>query len=112
MSVRLRNLSNIILEQICELLEIDIPKRGDVETKQELFLVDLADWIAIAVEQIYYDVQLRKNEELEKIEQEKEELEKRKKESPQETATTGEKDYDLLGIDETEILDDNPLDEE
>lgn len=106
-SVRLRNLSDIILEQLCDLLDIEIPRRDDAETKQELFLIDLADWYAIAIEQIYYEVQLKKNEELEKIEKEREDLERAKKEfpdSPQETATTGG-DLDLLGEE------DEPLEE-
>ncbi|KAL1501185.1 hypothetical protein ABEB36_006563 [Hypothenemus hampei] len=66
-SVRLRNLSNIILEQICDLKNVKIPIRDNPDSVGH-FLIQVADWMAIAVEQLYYVVQLKKNEELDAIE--------------------------------------------
>ncbi|XP_050294200.1 uncharacterized protein LOC126734557 [Anthonomus grandis grandis] len=68
-SVRLRNLSNIILEQICDLKNMNIPNRENPDQVGS-FMLQVADWMAIAVEHLYYGVQLKKNRELEKIEKE------------------------------------------
>ncbi|KAK9876538.1 hypothetical protein WA026_013911 [Henosepilachna vigintioctopunctata] len=67
-SVRMRNLSNIILQQLADLRGVDLPQRQHPD-KLGSFLISIADWIAIAVENVYYRVQLKKNEELEEIEQ-------------------------------------------
>ncbi|KAJ8925457.1 hypothetical protein NQ315_009291 [Exocentrus adspersus] len=69
-SVRLRNLSDIILEQICDLRNIDIPDRENPD-QFGLFLIAISDWIAIAIESVYYGVQLKKNVELEVIEEQR-----------------------------------------
>ncbi|KAG5882207.1 hypothetical protein JTB14_024719 [Gonioctena quinquepunctata] len=69
-SVRLRNLSDIILEQLCDLRNIDIPSRENPD-KSGAFMIAVADWMAVAIEQIYYMVQLKKNKELEEIEKQK-----------------------------------------
>lgn len=76
-SVRLRNLSNIILEQICDLRNVNIPSRENPDKVGE-FLIRVADWTAVAVEQLYYVVQLKKNKELENIEKEARDKEKAK----------------------------------
>lgn len=106
-SVRLRNLSDIILEQICDLRNIDIPDR-DTPNQHALFLIALADWTAIAIEQVYYAVQLKKNEELEAIEEQAAEVKQKEKktEKKEEKITDKEKkkseiiqggeDFDLL----------------
>lgn len=80
-SVRLRNLSDIVLEQICDLRNVTKPNRDDPD-REGLFFIAISDWIAVAIEQVYYDVQLKKNEELEKLEKEKEELDNTKKKDP------------------------------
>ncbi|CAG9764414.1 unnamed protein product [Ceutorhynchus assimilis] len=79
-SVRLRNLSNIILEQICDLRNTNIPNRED-PTQAGLFFIQVADWMAISIEHLYYGVQLKKNRELEKIENEAKAREKEKAKS-------------------------------
>ncbi|CAH1978995.1 unnamed protein product [Acanthoscelides obtectus] len=66
-SIRLRNLSDIVLEQICDLRNTDIPDREDPD-QIGLFLIAVSDWIAIFIEHVYYIVQLKKNRELEEIE--------------------------------------------
>ncbi|KAF7277983.1 hypothetical protein GWI33_008980 [Rhynchophorus ferrugineus] len=68
-SVRLRNLSNIILEQICDLKNVKVPNRDDAD-RTGAFLIKVADWMAIAIEHLYYGIHLKKNQELEKIEKE------------------------------------------
>lgn len=81
-SVRLRNLSNVILEQLCDILCCKKPDRYD-ENKNCTFLVSIADWIAIEIERVYYIINLKKNLELEKIEELEIEQEKLKeKEKP------------------------------
>ncbi|KAJ8947857.1 hypothetical protein NQ318_010003 [Aromia moschata] len=80
-SVRLRNLADIVLEQICDLRNVDKPNREDPD-QAGLFLIAVADWIAIAIEHVYYGVQLRKNAELEEIEEEAERAPKKIEESP------------------------------
>lgn len=65
-SVRLRNLSDIILEQLCDLRDINHPDRDDPD-KEGLFLIAVADWIAVIIEHIYFEVQLKKNKDLEEI---------------------------------------------
>lgn len=69
-SVRLRNLSDIVLEQICDLRNVTKPNRDEPD-KEGSFLIAVADWMAVGIEQVYYDVQLKKNDELEKLEKEK-----------------------------------------
>ncbi|XP_074042248.1 uncharacterized protein [Leptinotarsa decemlineata] len=69
-SVRLRNLSDIILEQLCDLRNIDHPSRENPD-KEGSFMIAVADWAAIAIEHVYYIVQLKKNMELEEIEKQK-----------------------------------------
>lgn len=89
-SVRLRNLSDIVLEQICDLRNVRKPNRENCD-RDGRFLIAVADWIAVGIEQVYYDVQVKKNEELMKLEQEKETLESGKNEvrpTPQDTADT------------------------
>lgn len=85
-SVRLRNLSDIILEQICDLLETDIPDREE-PTQIGNFLIAVADWAAIFVEHIYYRVQVKKNDELEQLERERIEMEKNSAPMKSETMT-------------------------
>ncbi|XP_030766615.1 uncharacterized protein LOC115890505 [Sitophilus oryzae] len=68
-SVRLRNLSNIILEQICNLRNVDIPAREDSDQFGS-FLIKVADWMAIVIEHLYYGIHLKKNAELQIIENE------------------------------------------
>lgn len=111
-SVRLRNLSDIILEQICDLRNVTKPDRGD-QDKQSRFLIAVADWMAVGIEQVYYDVQKKKNEELDKIEKEKQDLDNikhREGTKPLETRETtliSEKDEE-----EIELLDeDSPWEE-
>lgn len=92
-SVRLRNLSDIVLEQICDLRNIRKPDR-DTFDRQGRFMIAVADWIAVGIEQVYFNVQVKKNEELLKLEQEKEQLEGVKNETqptPQETAESNTK---------------------
>ncbi|KAL3265401.1 hypothetical protein HHI36_009607 [Cryptolaemus montrouzieri] len=67
-SVRMRNLSDIILQQLADLRGVDVPDRQNPD-QLGAFLISAADWIAIAVENVYYRVQLKKNEELEEIEE-------------------------------------------
>ncbi|CAG9855926.1 unnamed protein product [Phyllotreta striolata] len=64
--VRLRILSDVILEQLCDLRGISQPSREDPD-KCGLFMITIADWFAIAVEVIYYIVQHKKNVELDDI---------------------------------------------
>lgn len=66
-SVRLRNLSDIVLQQLADLRGLPVPDRQH-PNKVGRFLISAADWIAIAVENVYYTVQLKKNQELEEIE--------------------------------------------
>lgn len=92
-SVRLRNLSDIVLEQICDLRNIKKPNRESPD-REGRFLIAVADWIAVGIEQVYYDVQVKKNEELFKLEEEKEKMENVKNEAqptPQQTADTNAK---------------------
>ncbi|XP_072389964.1 uncharacterized protein [Diabrotica undecimpunctata] len=70
-SIRLRHLSDIILEQLCDLRNISRPSRDEPD-QQGTFMIAVADWFAIAVEHVYYLVQLKKNQELEEIEKQKE----------------------------------------
>ncbi|KAJ8927774.1 hypothetical protein NQ314_019723 [Rhamnusium bicolor] len=91
-SVRLRNLSDIILEQICDLRNIDHPDRDDPD-QTGLFLLSVADWIAIAIEHVYYGVQLKKNAELEEIEETKVD----RVEIPDSAPIIKEIDYDVQG---------------
>lgn len=77
-TVRLRYLSDIILEQLSDLRNVKKPNRED-PSKEDLFLITVSDWIAVGIEQVYYEVQLKKNEELEKLGREREELESTKK---------------------------------
>ncbi|RZC42646.1 uncharacterized protein BDFB_012180, partial [Asbolus verrucosus] len=51
-SIRLRYLSDIILEQLCDLRKVAVPNRSNT----------VADWMAIAVERLYYAAQLSINE--------------------------------------------------
>lgn len=67
-SVRMRNLSDIILQHLADLRGVDVPEREHPD-KLGTFLLSAADWIAIAVINVYYLVQLKKNEELEEIEE-------------------------------------------
>ncbi|KAK5643540.1 hypothetical protein RI129_007385 [Pyrocoelia pectoralis] len=66
-SPRLRNMSDLILYQLCDLRGIIVPDRSDND-KQAQFLCNTADWISIAIEYIYYEIHVQKNKELEKIE--------------------------------------------
>ncbi|XP_057657846.1 uncharacterized protein LOC130894849 [Diorhabda carinulata] len=70
-SIRLRNLSDIILEQLCDLRNISKPCRDNPDQVGS-FMINISDWFAIAIEHIYYMVQLKKNKELEEIEKQKE----------------------------------------
>ncbi|XP_044748909.1 uncharacterized protein LOC123309737 isoform X2 [Coccinella septempunctata] len=67
-SVRMRNLSDIILQHLADLRGVEVPERQNPD-KLGTFLLSAADWIAIAVINVYYLVQLKKNEELEEIEE-------------------------------------------
>ncbi|KAF2902541.1 hypothetical protein ILUMI_03641 [Ignelater luminosus] len=67
-SPRLRNMANVILEQLCDLRGLDIPERSDVN-KQSQFLISVSDWLAIAIEHIYYEIQVKKNKEFDIIEE-------------------------------------------
>lgn len=92
-SVRLRNLSDIVLEQICDLRNTTKPDRDDPD-KEGRFLIAVADWIAVGIEQIYFEVQVKKNEELKKLEKEKEHTDnadKKSVETPQVTNETRDK---------------------
>ncbi|XP_044255057.1 uncharacterized protein LOC123005396 [Tribolium madens] len=60
-SIRLRYLSDIILEQLCVLRKVNIPSRENPD-KLGNFLISVADWMAIAVERLYYAAQLSINE--------------------------------------------------
>lgn len=80
-SVRLRNLSNIVLEQISNLIWVNVPNREDTDELGKL-LIQVADWMAIAIEHLYYGVQLKKNKEMERIEEEAKAREKERKEKP------------------------------
>lgn len=80
-SVRLRNLSNIVLEQISNLIWVNVPNREDSDGLGRL-LIQVADWMAIAIEHLYYGVQLKKNKEMERIEEEARAREKERKDKP------------------------------
>ncbi|VEN59762.1 unnamed protein product [Callosobruchus maculatus] len=102
-SIRLRNLSDIVLEQICDLRNTDIPVREDPD-QIGLFLIAVSDWIAIFIEHVYYMVQLRKNKELEELE--KKRAESVKDSSPGSPAKTDAVVIDELGEEEEESPDD------
>nr|CAH7736696.1 unnamed protein product [Callosobruchus chinensis] len=91
-SIRLRNLSDIVLEQICDLRNTDIPNREDPD-QIGLFLIAVSDWVAIFIEHVYYMVQLKKNKELE-------ELEKKKADSVRESSPGSPVKTDVVVIDE------------
>ncbi|ENN71505.1 hypothetical protein HUJ04_013269 [Dendroctonus ponderosae] len=83
-SVRLRNLSNIVLEQISDMMNVKVPDREQPDPLG-YFLIQVADWTAIAIEHLYYGVQLKKNQELQKLAAEakaREQLNKEKIEPP------------------------------
>lgn len=78
-SIRLRYLSDIILEQLCDLRKVGVPNRANTGRKlSDLifllninilfidklgeFLITVADWMAIAVERLYYAAQISINE--------------------------------------------------
>uniref|UniRef100_A0A1Y1N9C0 Uncharacterized protein n=2 Tax=Photinus pyralis TaxID=7054 RepID=A0A1Y1N9C0_PHOPY len=67
-SPRLRSMSDLILFQICDLRGIVLPERSDND-KQAQFLCNIADWVSIAIEYIYYEIHVQKNRELEIIEE-------------------------------------------
>lgn len=67
-SPRLRNMANVILEQICDLRGLEIPERSDTN-KQSQFLITISDWLAVAIEHIYYEIQVKKNKEFDLIEE-------------------------------------------
>lgn len=93
-SVRIRNLSDIVLDQLCDLRNVRKPNREDPE-KEGRLLIAVADWMAVAMEKVYYNVQLTKNEELERLNKQRNELGNPPKQSaltPQQT-----KDSDLRG---------------
>ncbi|XP_068906801.1 uncharacterized protein [Tenebrio molitor] len=60
-SIRLRYLSDIILEQLSDLRKVEMPNRSNPD-KLGFFLISVADWMAIAVERLYYAAQLSINE--------------------------------------------------
>ncbi|XP_060533537.1 uncharacterized protein LOC132706294 [Cylas formicarius] len=68
-SVRLRHLSDMILEQLSDLRNVEVPSRHNPDNVGA-FLIAVSDWMAVAIERIYYGVQLKKNQELEQIEDE------------------------------------------
>ncbi|XP_018568289.1 uncharacterized protein LOC108908662 [Anoplophora glabripennis] len=102
-SVRMRNLSDIILEQICDLRNIDIPDREN-PNQCGLFLIALADWSSIAIEQVYYTVQLKKNKELAEIEEQEALKPKEKKKEEKEEK---EKRDVIYGGEELDLLEEN-----
>lgn len=66
-SARLKYLTDIILQQICNIRNIELSDI-DLSNKTGSFLAWLANWTAIVVEQVYYAAELKKNEELAMIE--------------------------------------------
>ncbi|CAH0561058.1 unnamed protein product [Brassicogethes aeneus] len=65
-SIRLRHLSNIILEQLCDLLDIPQPERS-AKDKYSLLLISLSDWMAIAIEKIYFPIRMANTKMLNQI---------------------------------------------
>ncbi|XP_018326937.1 uncharacterized protein LOC108738167 [Agrilus planipennis] len=64
---RLKNVMDIVLEQLCDLLKMDIPNE-ECMTKEGEFIVSLAYNIAAVIENTSYEVNAQKNLELEEIE--------------------------------------------
>lgn len=102
-SVRLRNLSNIVLEQISNLIWVNVPNRDNADELGRL-LIQVADWMAIAIEHLYYGVQLKKNKEMERIEEEARAREKERKEKPKVEEVVVETDGEGEGEDEEAVL--------
>lgn len=60
-SIRLRYLSDIILEQLCDMRKLEVPNRANPDRLGN-FMISVADWMAIAVERLYYAAQMSINE--------------------------------------------------
>lgn len=67
-SARMKHLTDIILQQICSIRNIDASDIDSLPNQLGSFLVSLANWTAVVVEQVYYTAELKKNEELAMIE--------------------------------------------
>lgn len=95
-SVRLRNLSNIVLEQISDMKNVKVPDREHPDPLG-YFLIQVADWTAIAIEHLYYGVQLKKNQELQKLAAEAKTREQLNKEKPEPSQAQSEHEQETAG---------------
>ncbi|KAK4886329.1 hypothetical protein RN001_002600 [Aquatica leii] len=66
-SPRLRNMSDLILDQLCDIRGVCTPERTDND-RQAQFFCNIADWISIAIEYVYYEIHVQKNMEFDIIE--------------------------------------------
>ncbi|KAF5282143.1 hypothetical protein FQR65_LT02840 [Abscondita terminalis] len=68
-SPRLKIMSDLILEQLCDIRGVCKPDRTNTDRQAQFFL-NISDWVAIAIEYVYYEVNVIKNMEFEQIEAE------------------------------------------
>lgn len=66
MSPMLRSISDRVLEELCGLHDVPIPKRGDSD-KHSRYLLSAADWTAILTANIYYEVNVKEKEDIDRM---------------------------------------------
>lgn len=65
-SPALREISNKLLTELCRIHCVCVPKRNNTD-KKSIFMLNLADWAAILISNIYYEVDVHETNEKNRI---------------------------------------------